>query len=190
MEKNIKYYMDLPYTRELIPEPEGGWFVRVKELPGCMSQGDTPEEAMAMIADAMALWLETALDHGMAIPEPRTDEDYSGKFVVRLPKSLHRKLVEQAEEDGVSLNQWIVAALAEMVGIVKFKDSVPQFDNKNLSTKFSDKDIQKFYNFLNQTYLKFHDYQIKNFREWAFENKYTADLNDNKSIIDSDQANH
>ena len=117
MEKDINYYLNLPYTRELIPEPEGGWFVRVKELPGCMSQGDTPGEAMEMINDAMALWLETALDHEMSIPEPRMDEDYSGKFVARLPKSLHRKCVEHADQDEVSLNQWVVSALSEAVGL-------------------------------------------------------------------------
>lgn len=116
MEKTLNDYLRLPYTRELIPEPEGGWFVRIKELPGCMSQGETPDEAMAMIEDAMAGWLESALAHGKAIPEPRRDEDYSGKFVVRVPKSMHRKLAEVAAEDGVSLNQWIVAALAEAVG--------------------------------------------------------------------------
>jgi antitoxin HicB len=117
MEKNLDDYLELPYTRELIPEPEGGWFVRIKELPGCMSQGETPEEALEMIDDAMVGWLEAALAHGLAIPEPRGDEDYSGKFVVRVPRSMHRKLVEQAGEDGVSLNQWIVAALAEVLGI-------------------------------------------------------------------------
>ena len=125
MEKNIKYYLDLPYTRELIPEPEGGWFVRVKELPGCMSQGETPEEAMEMINESMELWLETALDHGMTIPEPRMDEDYSGKFVARLPKSLHRKCVERADEDEVSLNQWVVSALSEAVGVANFKKTFP-----------------------------------------------------------------
>ena len=119
MEKNLAYYLSLPYTRELIPDPEGGWFVRIKELPGCMSQGETPGEAVEMIADAMEVWLDVALDHGMAIPEPRWDEEYSGKFVVRVPKSIHRRLAERADEDGVSLNQWIVAALAEALGETK-----------------------------------------------------------------------
>ncbi|MCD4673114.1 MAG: type II toxin-antitoxin system HicB family antitoxin [Anaerolineaceae bacterium] len=116
MDKNVEYYMSLPYTRELIPEPEGGWFVRIKELPNCMSQGDTPEEALRMIEDAMYGWLEVELEDGESIPEPRPEEDYSGRFVVRVPKSLHRKLVEAAEENGVSLNQWISSALAEAVG--------------------------------------------------------------------------
>ncbi len=115
MNKSIEYYLSLPYTRELIPEDNGGWFVRIKELPNCMSQGETPEEAIRMIDDAMLGWLEVELKEGEPIPEPREDEDYSGKFNTRVPKSLHRKLVEIAEADGVSLNQWIVSALSEAV---------------------------------------------------------------------------
>ena len=116
MNKSIEYYLSLPYTQELIPEDNGGWFVRIKELPNCMSQGETPEEAIRMIDDAMLGWLEVELEEGEPIPEPREDEDYSGKFNTRVPKSLHRKLVEIAEADGVSLNQWIVSALSEAVG--------------------------------------------------------------------------
>lgn len=116
MKKDIEYYLRLPYTRELLPEPEGGWFVRIKELPGCISQGETAEEAIEMIEDAMRGWLEVELEDGELIPEPRLEEEYSGKFNTRVPKSLHRKLVEAAESDGVSLNQWINTALAEAVG--------------------------------------------------------------------------
>jgi antitoxin HicB len=116
MEKTIDYYMNLPYTIELQRDPEEGWFVRVKELRGCMSQGDTAEEALAMIQDAMLAWLEVALEDDLPIPEPRSDEDYSGKFVVRVPRSLHRDLVEMAEREGVSLNQYINVVLARAVG--------------------------------------------------------------------------
>jgi antitoxin HicB len=119
MNKNINYYLNLPYTRELIAEPEGGWFIRIKELPGCMSQGETVEEAMEMIADAMRGWIEVAIEDGISVPEPRIEEEFSGKFVVRVPKSLHRKLVETAEHEGVSLNQWINFTLAEAVGIAQ-----------------------------------------------------------------------
>jgi hypothetical protein len=51
----------------------------------------------------------------MPIPEPRPEEEYSGKFVVRVPRSLHRELVETAEREGVSLNQYINVALAGVV---------------------------------------------------------------------------
>lgn len=118
MNKMVEYYLNLPYTIELIREPEGGWFVAVKELPGCMSQGDTPEEAIEMIQDAMRGWIEVSLEDGDPIPEPRLLEDYSGKFVVRLPRSLHRDLVEMASQEGVSLNQYVSVALGRSVGRV------------------------------------------------------------------------
>jgi antitoxin HicB len=115
MAKTLEYYLGLPYARELIPDTEGGWFIRIKELPGCMSQGDTPEEALRMIEDAMRGWLAVSLEDGDPIPEPRPEEEYSGKFVVRVPRSLHRQLVEEAERDGVSLNQFVNVALASAV---------------------------------------------------------------------------
>ncbi len=115
MEKNLEYYMSLPYTIEMNQNPDGTWFVRVKELRGCMSHGDTPDEAAAMIREAMELWLEVSLERGLPIPEPRAKDDYSGKFVVRVPRSLHRELVEAAEAEGVSLNQYINVALARAV---------------------------------------------------------------------------
>jgi len=112
----VDYFMGLPYTFELRWDAEAGWFVRVKELPGCMSEGDTPEEAMEMIRDAMRGWIEVSLEEGDPIPEPRELDDYSGKFVVRVPRSLHRELVERAEDEGVSLNQYVNVALARAVG--------------------------------------------------------------------------
>src|SRR4030067_2471924 len=118
MNKDIDYYMSLPYTIDLIPEPEGGWFVGIKELPGCMTDTDTREEALREIDQIKREWLEIALEEGLSIPEPRLDEEHSGKFNLRVPKTLHRKLVEAAELDGVSLNTFFTSALAEAVGRV------------------------------------------------------------------------
>jgi antitoxin HicB len=115
MEKNLNYYLALPYTIELQNDLEEGWFVRVKELPGCMSQGQTAEEALEMIRDAMQIWLEVSLEKGIPIPEPKSEEEFSGKFVVRVPRSLHRRLVEEAEREGVSLNQYINVSLSSAV---------------------------------------------------------------------------
>jgi antitoxin HicB len=53
---------------ELREEPEGGFTINVPALPGCISFGDTFEEAMTMIAEAMELWLEVAREQGFAIP--------------------------------------------------------------------------------------------------------------------------
>ncbi len=113
--KDLKYYLSLPYTIQITREDEITWFARVVELPGCMTEGDTPEEAADMIQDALAAWLEVALEDGRPIPEPQTTEAYSGRFVVRVPRTLHQQLVEAAEQEGVSLNQFINVTLAGRV---------------------------------------------------------------------------
>lgn len=111
-QKDLNYYLGLPYTIQLTREDEETWFARVLELPGCMTEGDSAEEAVEMIFDAMAGWLEIALEDGRPIPEPRPVDDYSGKFVVRVPRTLHRQLVEASDREGVSLNQYINVILA------------------------------------------------------------------------------
>lgn len=123
MSKNLRYYLELSYKIEIIPSPEGGYAAKVVELPGCISQGQTLEEVVTNIQDAKVCWLEAALEEGMPIPEPAlSNEDYSGKLVVRMPKSLHRVLVERAKEENVSLNQYINYQLARGIG----------FKNKNV----------------------------------------------------------
>lgn len=112
--KDIAYYMNLPYNVIIRKDPYGGYFAKVEELEGCMTQGETYEEAFKNIREAMELWLEDALEDGAEIPEPDIDEEeYSGKFVVRLPKTLHRKLARNAHKENVSLNQYVVFLLSE-----------------------------------------------------------------------------
>ena len=112
--KDLNYYLRLPYSVVLIPAEEGGYAVKIAELPGCLSQGETVEEALAMIEDAKRGWLEVALNEGMDIPEPgREEEEYSGRILLRAPKSLHRELVQRARREGVSLNQFITYQLSK-----------------------------------------------------------------------------
>ena len=68
--KDLTYYLALPYTIELIPDEDGYWFARIPLLEGCMTNGNSREDALAMLDDAKKLWLETALQLGKAIPEP------------------------------------------------------------------------------------------------------------------------
>jgi predicted RNase H-like HicB family nuclease len=109
----LEYYLGLRYPVTLVPEAEGGYTATINDLPGCVSVGETAEEAMEMIEDARRLWLEVAYEHGDEIPLPSTERAYGGKVLVRMPPSLHRRLLEQAEAEGVSLNQHIVTLLAE-----------------------------------------------------------------------------
>jgi len=112
--RTVEEYMSLPFATTIIPD-EGSYFVKVNELEGCMSVGDTKAEALEMIEDAMREWLTEAIEAGLEIPLPEAIREvgYSGKFPLRMPKSLHGKLALAAEKEGVSLNQHIVALLAE-----------------------------------------------------------------------------
>lgn len=112
----VERYLQLPYRVELTPA-EGQWFVEIPDLPGCMSQGDTAEAALAMIRDAQVGWIEERLEAGLTIPAPRPEPDhrYTGRFSVRVPRDLHRALVAVAERQGASLNLYVATALAGIV---------------------------------------------------------------------------
>ncbi|GAB4446997.1 MAG: toxin-antitoxin system HicB family antitoxin [Anaerolineae bacterium] len=120
-EKNLDYYLTLPYPIRIYPEPDGsGYTAEVVDLPGCITCADTLPELWDLIEDAKRGWLELALADGNPIPEPSlpaVKEELSGKLTVRVPRSLHRKLIEQAQREGVSLNQFINASLAETIGL-------------------------------------------------------------------------
>jgi antitoxin HicB len=116
--KTIEDYLKLPYTIEIFrdeTDDKAGWVARVIELPGCITQGDTFGELAEMLEDAMRIWIESALDDGDPIPEPRPLTDYSGKFVTRVPRSLHQELVRAAGREGVSLNAYVMMALTKAV---------------------------------------------------------------------------
>jgi antitoxin HicB len=118
--KTIDDYLRLPYhvvlTFDQDEDGNGGWVAAVEELPGTYSQGVTPNEAVEGVFDAMQGWISVALEDGREIPEPRAEPAYSGKFVVRMPVSLHASVAEEASREGVSLNQFVIAALAGAVG--------------------------------------------------------------------------
>jgi predicted RNase H-like HicB family nuclease len=116
MEKNLEYYMRLPYTITIKRGTGDGdeyWVARVVELPHCMTHGDTTEEAMKDIEDAMREWLKSNLEAGLPVPEPAK---FSGQYHLRMPPSLHEALAMKSESEDVSLNQFIITALARAVG--------------------------------------------------------------------------
>ena len=113
---DFDYYNSLSYKIVLERSPEGGYVAYLPELPGCITQGDTVEEALTMLEDAKKGWLELAIQEDWEIPEPEQDEDYSGRFIVRVPKSLHRQLVKKAHKENVSLNQLAAYLLSLGIG--------------------------------------------------------------------------
>lgn len=116
MRKDLDFYLNLRYPVIIHADPDGGFVAEIEELPGCMTQGETSEEVFEAIEDARRGWIEVAYDDGQDIPLPRDIAAYSGKILVRIPKSLHRTLAHAAKQEGVSLNQYITSLLAAGVG--------------------------------------------------------------------------
>lgn len=111
----IESYMKLPYTRlvqEMNDESGHYFYGKILELDGCQSTGDTLDELYENLNEAMELYLEVKLENNLPIPVPERTEDYSGKFNVRIPKTLHQRLAIQAKEEGISLNQLVLYKLA------------------------------------------------------------------------------
>lgn len=94
-------------------EEDQAWIAEVPDLPGCVADGETPELALKAAQEAQALWLDVAKAEGRSIPPPTLGDEPSGRFVVRMPKSLHRRLQILAELEDVSLNQLVLSLLSE-----------------------------------------------------------------------------
>lgn len=113
--KKIDEYMKRPYKMEIVrDEDEGGYVVSYPELPGCITVGDTIEDAIRNADDARRAWFEAAFEEGITIAEPGAHEKYSGQFKLRLPKSLHKTLAENSRREGISMNQYCVYLLSRL----------------------------------------------------------------------------
>jgi antitoxin HicB len=107
--------IDYPFEiRPLLKEEGGGYSIVFPDLPGCRSDGETPEEAVANGRDALKSWLAVAAEFADQVPSPFSA--MSGRFVQRVPRSLHAQLVAQAKADGVSLNTLVVSLVSQGLG--------------------------------------------------------------------------
>ena len=104
--------------RPLTVEEGGGCLIEFPDLPGCMSDGETVAEAIASGMEAKRDWIAAMVQAGRPVPPPSAEatEGYSGKWVLRTPKSLHRGLAERAKAEGVSLNALALTMLAQGLG--------------------------------------------------------------------------
>lgn len=116
MKKGLDYYMNLPYTIEIvrIPDSQGGGFsARLPEIGrlAIVGDGETIQEAISSLEEIKLERFTAYLKKGVSIPEPATEEVFSGNFLLRLPPNLHMALSNKAKSDHLSLNQWVKAAL-------------------------------------------------------------------------------
>ena len=103
----MKYAVKLNYSQE-----DSGFIATGPELPGCSAFGETDEEALKEIKIAEELWIKTAKKEGRPIPMPVAENKYSGRFSLRVPPELYKRLVIEAKEQKVSINQLITYKLA------------------------------------------------------------------------------
>lgn len=108
MKKDLSYYLNLNWSyRFEWSDEDKCYIVSVAELPGCMSDGETIEEAAGMIKDALESHISALLNHGDKVPEPPKPEEYKGKILLRTTPQRHYKLVKKASSQGKSLNKFL-----------------------------------------------------------------------------------
>jgi len=117
--KNLKYKVIIEFHPE-----DDFYFASFPDLPGCIAHGATEAEALAHAIEVKDEWLETALEEGWSIPEPSSLIEVSGRITLRMPKTLHQNLIDKAEDEGISLNQFILYLLAEGIGKRKVLEPV------------------------------------------------------------------
>ena len=109
--ESLAYYLSLEYPFEVLADPEGGYVVAFPDLPGCMTQIEDLAAVGPMAEEIRRLWIMSEYEDGEEIPAPSYPETPSGKFNVRLSRSLHRKLAETAKREDQSLNSYVAGLL-------------------------------------------------------------------------------
>jgi antitoxin HicB len=100
-------------VRPLTKEEGGGYLISFPDFSECISDGETPEEAIRNGMDALAETIAALEDMGLPVPAPGSGGAYSGKFIQRVPRSLHARLAARARQEGVSMNALVTTFLAE-----------------------------------------------------------------------------
>ena len=100
-------------VRPLSKVEGGGYLVEYPDIPGCMSDGETVEEAVANGREALRDCLDVFKETGRKIPKPSIE---AAQWRQRLPRTLYTKLTAQAENEGVSINSLVTAIIAEAIG--------------------------------------------------------------------------
>ena len=106
--KNDKYTYRVTWSEE-----DKEYVGLCAEFPSLSWLATTPETALKGIRNVVATVVQDMRANGERIPEPIAHKQYSGKFVVRVPPEVHRRLVLEAAEGGVSLNRLASAKLSQ-----------------------------------------------------------------------------
>lgn len=100
-------------VKHVIADGEPVYRASVRELPHLVEYAASPEEVYALALDAIQTLYEAAKEAGRLFPAPSIDElEFSGRVTLRMPKTLHRQMSNQADEQGTSFNHYLVSILS------------------------------------------------------------------------------
>ena len=121
-EKNLEYYLNLPYTYIIEWSDVDGCFLgSIVELERNMTCGQTREEVLANLKEALTSYVATSLENRMEIPEPLKIDDFKGNITYRTSKERHYKLAKQAKLYGKSINAFIDEAIGEKLKLASLQ---------------------------------------------------------------------
>ena len=108
---------DSPFeVRPLTDAEGGGYLISFPDFAECISDGESVEEAIENGRDALKATIAALKTRKLPIPSPNSGGIASGKFVARVPKTVHAQLATRAKAEGVSLNALVLTFLAQGLG--------------------------------------------------------------------------
>lgn len=131
MKKNLAYYKKLDYPILIKKFQEDGrdfYEIEVLDLPGCGAYGESISEALEKIEEAKEAWIRARLKRGLDIPEPIKEEDFSGRYLLRISPRLHKELTVRAKREGISLNQYIKRILESNITLETILKKIEQLE--------------------------------------------------------------
>jgi len=130
--KTPQDFLKEPYEHVLVREADGSYSASITEFEGCLACGDTTEEALKNLEEVALSWIEAELEQGRTIPPPWASQELSGRFALRIARSLHQSLFKGAQHEGISLNQYIGYVLSRGIGEMEGRDYVIESLNQKV----------------------------------------------------------
>lgn len=108
---------DSPFeVRPLVGDEGGGYLISFPDFAECISDGETIDDAVANGRDALKATIAALKAMKLPVPAPNGGGVASGKFVARVPKTVHAQLSTRARAEGVSLNALVLTFIAQGLG--------------------------------------------------------------------------
>ncbi len=102
--------------RPLSAEEGGGFLISYSDFSDCISDGETVEEALKNGREALKETIAALKAKDLSVPQANSGGVASGKFVARVPKTVHAQLTTRAKAEGVSLNTLVLTFIAQGLG--------------------------------------------------------------------------